>query len=233
MDAGKGGGPGARPHPGPAPGEGGGDPHPGPRGWLRGVPAWPCPGTPLPAARDWGNRRLPQEVSGTLAVPLSAGRTPPRESWRGGEPSARPPGGQQVPLQWRPGGPCPPHPTPSPSPSNFLRPSGQAEVLGAGEGRPWRGCGAETGRDGESPRGLKQGPKEVGRGRELESWTDWVGGAGRPRNFGVCGAASTGGGGALIRESPGRGPNLGSRKQAGQGLLVTAGGPETRTVRSA
>ncbi|XP_068835602.1 proline rich transmembrane protein 1B [Capricornis sumatraensis] len=42
-------------------------------------------------------------------------------------------------------------------------------------------------------------------------------------------AASTGGGGALIRESPGPGPNLGSRKQAGQGLLVTARGPETRT----
>lgn len=226
-------GPVRAPTPARLPGKAGATPTPGPEAGSAGSQPGPALGRLSLPPGTGGTGGCRRKFRGPWPCPSPQGGRPRGRAGEGGQPSARPPGGQQVPLQWRSGGPCPPHPTPRPSPSNFLRPSGQAEVLGAGEGRPWRVCGAEAGRDGESPRGLKQGPKEVGRGRELESWTDWVGGAGRPRNFGVRGAASTGGGGALIRESPGPGPNLGSRKQAGRGLLVTARGPETRTVRSA
>ena len=172
----------ATPTPGPEAGSAGSQPGPA----LDTSPC--CPGLGEPAAASGKFR-------GLWLCPSLQDRRPCGRAG-GGQPSARPPGGQQVPLQWRSGrGPCPPHPTPGTSSSNFLRPSGQAEVLGAGEGRPWRSWEAETGRDGESPCRLKQGPREVGRGREIQRWTDWVGGAGRPRNFGVRGAASTGGGG--------------------------------------
>lgn len=133
------------PTPARLPGKAGATPTPGPEAGSAGSQPSPALGRLSLPPGTGGTGGCRGKFRGPWLCPRLQGRRP-RGRAGGGRPSGRPPGGQQVPLQWRSGGPCPPHPTPGPFSSNFLRPSGQVEVLGAGEGRPWRGWGAEMGR---------------------------------------------------------------------------------------